>query len=117
MRFDPQRLTFLALCILDEAAAASYRAPVQRTLAIRLALAYLYAVGRGEHELFEGFWTELANPQSHSPSPTQAGHMRGTSVRANLYAISRSVGYPQTPDAWQKLSNSWRSKQAGPKTL
>lgn len=83
MRFDPQRLSLMALCILDEAAAASYKAPVQHTLAIRLALAYLYSAGRGVRALFDGFWDQIADRPS-AYSPEQAGYVRGAQSSLSL---------------------------------
>ncbi|QAY78192.1 hypothetical protein [Sphingosinicella sp. BN140058] len=44
---------------LEEAAQESRYEPVRRTIALRLALAYLWALGARERSPFDRFWTAL----------------------------------------------------------
>lgn len=57
-----ERLTAISLRILEEAAALAYHGPVRRTLAHRLALAWLSYEGIGLPWHYEAFWKRMAEP-------------------------------------------------------
>lgn len=107
MRFDRDQLTFKALCALDQIANECSATPTKRTYAIRFVLAYLYTVGEGDRRPFDEFWRIIAEPLEWSHSNSQAKYFRSTHARTALFGIARSVGYPMTPEAWQRLA-LWR---------
>ena len=59
-RPDRTRLTALAIMLLEEAAGEARRAPIRRTLAHRLALAWLGYASVAEPWQIAEFWTALA---------------------------------------------------------
>ena len=109
MRFDHDALTFKALCALDEVASQCGAEPVKRTFAMRFALAYLFAVGTGDRRCFDDFWRIIAEPLPWATSVSHASYYRGTQARTALNGIARSVGYPETPEARERLA-VWRAK-------
>lgn len=56
---SPQRLTFLAFRILEDAAIEAREAPIKRTIAHRLALGWLAYIGMSEPWRTEMFWRVL----------------------------------------------------------
>ncbi len=107
MRIDSELLTFKALCALDQAANECETGPLRRTFALRFALAYLFAVSKGDRRVFDDFWRIIADPIEWGYSESQARYFRSTHARTALKGIARSVGYPETPEAVQRLS-VWR---------
>lgn len=60
MRFSQNELKAKALLALEEVNQESRYRPVRRTLVLRFALAYLWAVSRGERDCFDEFWQRIA---------------------------------------------------------
>ena len=87
MGFGTHQLREKALAALEEAAANSRNAPVERSKAIAFALAYLWAFSGKDRAPFTWFWQSLA-------SENDVG--RSQNVRASLNAIYRAVGLPRT---------------------
>lgn len=92
MRFDRDRLIFIALLVLDEVCYECAKRPVKPTFAIRLALATLYALGDGERRIFEDFWNEMRRETYPGANPTQCVYRRATGTRTSFTGIARSVG-------------------------
>jgi len=81
--FGPEQLRDKALAALEEVAERSGRQPVERTQALGFALAYLWAYGSGDREVFTWFWKSLSDPHDIG---------RSQNVNASLKAIYRAVG-------------------------
>jgi hypothetical protein len=81
MRFGISDLRERALAAVDEAAEQSARRPVQRSLALRFALAFL-ANFADERWPFDNFWRAIA---------TNDGKVRSATVTAARNAIRRAV--------------------------
>lgn len=68
-RLGPEQLQALALDAIEEAAASSHVAPVERTKGLALALAWLLHCSRPDRELprwpFESFWESLTSAKEH----------------------------------------------------
>lgn len=89
------RLIFLALVVLDEAVTEARKRSVKPTVALRLALAYLYSVsGQKDRRVFDRFW-QMATGQSYNAGPDE-NYIRGTYVCTFLQGICKSVGVEYT---------------------
>lgn len=102
MVFDRQHLIAKAMRALMEVADASSDAPLAPALSVRFTLAFLYAIGDGNREPFDRFWREIRATHDSAYSSTAARYLRATSSRTALNEIGRSVGYPETPEAWKR---------------
>jgi hypothetical protein len=69
MRFGMSDLRDRALAAVDEAAENSKDGPVQRTLALRFALAFLANFAE-ERWPFDGFWKAIVSPIDNARWPT-----------------------------------------------
>lgn len=104
MRFDHDELIFKALSALAEVVELSHAAPVSPTRTLRFTLAWLYAVGDGEPRHFRDFWQHVQQGRASANQPAwEQAYLRHQRAHTGLRAISRSVGYPQTPEATQQL--------------
>lgn len=95
MRVARDRLTFLAICALDEAIDQSRAGRLPSTLALRLALAYLYAVGDRrqegwDREPYDTFW-RCATAEDAAGGGAD-GYSRRTEMRACLNGMARAAG-------------------------
>lgn len=63
MQLNESRLLEIALCALEEVVAECHHAPVQRSRALALALAYLASRSRGERWPYDRFWTCIKDRQ------------------------------------------------------
>jgi hypothetical protein len=81
--FGPEQLRDKALLALEEAARQSREAPVTRSRALGFALAYLWAYGGGDREMFLWFWRSLTDANAIG---------RSQNVNASLNGIYRAVG-------------------------
>lgn len=86
------QLVMKALCALDEAAEAANAGPVAPSFALRFALAYLFAVGKGERWMHDAFWREMQVPD---PADGRMSH-RGTQVYSCLQGVMRNAGIVPT---------------------
>lgn len=86
-RLGPTQLEALALDAIEEAAAASHVAPVERTRSLALALAWLLHCSRPDQYLprwpFESFWAGLGCEREHD---------RWSGVNAAVNAIYGALG-------------------------
>ena len=83
MRVADEKLIQFALRALEEAAGAAMLAPVERTFAIRLALAYLASRHSCERWPFDQFWQAL---------PYEQHRGRRASITASLNGIYVQIG-------------------------
>lgn len=96
-RLGLEELQALALDAIEEAAAASHVAPVERTKGLALALAWLLHCSRPDRELprwpFESFWEGLTSAKEHdrwSAVNAAANAIYGAlELRRDLARISR----------------------------
>lgn len=93
-----EALVFRALCVLEEVVEESRKGAVRPSPGLRLALAYLYAVGDRRREWFDrepydGFW-RLATQQDANFSAGSNVDATGrlTHMTAHLNAIARAAG-------------------------
>lgn len=108
MSFLRSRLTFLSLAILAETADNAGADPVDPSLAVRLALAYLYSIAHTDRRNFDEFWQTLRAPMTGQHSDTIRSYIRPTYCRTHLTGIARSVGVELTAEVWERL----RQRQA-----
>lgn len=97
-RLSREALVFRALCVLEEAVEESRKGAVPPSPGLRLALAYLYAVGDRRREWFDrepydGFW-RLATQQDANFSAGSNVDATGrlTQLTAHLNGIGRAAG-------------------------
>ncbi len=103
MRSPRPRLTFLSLAILAETADNAGSEPVEPSLAVRLALAYLYSIANTDRRNFDQFWQTLRDPMKAEHSDVIRAYTRPTFCRTHLTGIARSVGIELTVDVWARL--------------
>lgn len=92
MLIPPERLTTKALLALEEAAGLADKGPVKPTLAVRFALAFLYANGKGGRDPYDTLWTVLSANGDSNPENIQ----RTAMAFGALEAIYRDVGRQRT---------------------
>lgn len=64
MGFGPDQLRDKALLALEEAVTDCRYGPAKRTIALRFALAYLWAWRPGDRSAFDEYWQALGEPKS-----------------------------------------------------
>lgn len=94
MRISTERLTTKALLALEEAVQSIKSGPLQPSLAMRFALAFLYSVSNGSRAPFDDFWRSV---QFHGDSYTQCVQ-RQAMASAALEAIYRDLGLLRTTE-------------------
>ena len=82
----------MAIIVLDEVCDQCSKGPVKPAFSIKLALACLYALGKGDRSQFEAFWNEIRKTEYGNATPTQVAYLRATNARTHLTGIARSVG-------------------------
>ena len=103
MRIDPARLTFHALCVLeDEARRATREGRLRPTASVRLALGYLYAVSRDDRGVDplhanRTFWEYLTR-HGETDTRTSAGFGRWQMMNSCLNGIATAAGMPRDHD-------------------
>jgi hypothetical protein len=100
------RLTFLSLVILAETADNAGAKPVDPSLAVRLALAYLYSIANTDRRNFDQFWQTLRDPMKAEHSDVIRAHTRPTFCRTHLTGIARSVGVELTVEVGQDCASA-----------
>lgn len=103
MRFDRDRMIFMALMVLDEVCEECGKGPLKPSFSIRLALATLYALGKGEKHVFEDFWNEMRKADYGHHTPTQVAYLRPTYTRTHFTQIARSVGVELSLDYMKRM--------------
>lgn len=110
MRFDRDKLIFLALCVLNEVCWRTQRGVVEGNFSIRLALATLHALGDGNKQPFYNFWTQMRNPCDSANSWSQANTIRHGYVFRALNQVARSVGVDLSIDYCNRLAKARRGR-------
>lgn len=103
-------LSFKALCVLSEAQEAAKRGRVPPSAGLRLALAYLYAVGQRAGEWFDRepyveFWQQATQRENASDGPASA---RLGKLQTCANAIARAAGMEMTPNLMDRLRTATR---------
>jgi hypothetical protein len=62
MGFGIDQLRAKALAALEEAAEQAKAGPIERTKALRFAMAFLWTISRSDRTLFDWLWVSLAEP-------------------------------------------------------
>ena len=106
MHIDYETLRFKALCVLDQAIDDCHSAPLQGSLGLRFALAYLYAISDGRREPFDAFWREVHDAKASAYSKEDQHHLRTSYARTQLCCISRGVGIELTAELMQRLRDA-----------
>lgn len=100
MRVDLSRLTFHALCVLeDEARRATREGRLRPSAAVRLALGYLYAISRDDRGVDPAhasrtYWEYLTR-EGDVDTHTSAGFGRWQMMNSCLNAIATAAGMPR----------------------
>lgn len=93
MRISTDRLTIKALLALEQVVAGIDPLKAGDTsLAVKLALAFLYAMGKGERWPFDQFWQQA----SSTPRDAAEGVQRDALLNAAINAIYLAVGVRRT---------------------
>lgn len=92
MRVARERLIFLALCALDEIVDQAGDGPVQPTIGLRFALAFLWACSDGsDRTCYDGFW-RCVTPKK--PGEQHRGHeLYRDYAGAHLRGIAGTLGF------------------------
>lgn len=97
MSRDLDRITWLALLVVDEAAEQAERGRVPPSLGLRLALAHLCSIADGpiaalpsRRSVFDTFWKEATIKGSGNPHAT--AYYRASMTRSCLQQIGRQIG-------------------------
>ena len=98
MARDLTRIAWLALLIVDEAAEAGSKAPIEPSPGLRLALAYLHSIADGpifalpsRRHVFDELWRIVTAPLA-SGNPHSAAYARSSMVESCLQQIGRQIG-------------------------
>lgn len=109
------RLVAHALLVLEDACEAARAGRVARSPGLRLALAYLYAVGdrRGawhDREPYDQFWRRATGEDlpADGVNTTAAAYGRLVQLRASMNAIARAAGVELTPERLEQLARARR---------
>lgn len=94
MGFATDRLMGKALLALEEVVQEARYRPVRRSLALRLALAYLWSLGSGDRAPFDDLWRHLA---------AEDGSWRFSCSDNALSAIYRELGVQRDPEVSMRM--------------
>ena len=103
MRISQERLIFLALAVVKEAALACGPAPLNPSLSLRLALSFLWAHSKGPRFPYDDFWKAIRDPGLPNKHESMQQCLRTTNASSGLKGIIRSVGMPETVEFDQLL--------------
>lgn len=90
-----ERVTAIALRILEDALAQAHAGPVKRTMGHRLALAWLAHAGVGLPWHYETFWTAMADPHAHADIEQYRQYMRTRDLTSLLGHWYMSLGWEE----------------------
>ena len=103
MGFGTDRLMGKALLALEEVVQEARYRPVRRSLALRLALAYLWSLGSGDRKPFDALWRNIA---------AEDGAWRFSASDNALSAIYRDLGLMRDHDLsmrmWHRAAATFR---------
>ena len=103
MRLQQERLIFLALAVVKEAALSCGPAPLVPSLGLRMALSFLWAHSKGPRHPYDDFWRAIRDPGSPNKHESMRQYLRATYANSGLKGIIRSVGMPETVEFDQLL--------------
>lgn len=106
MRDDRDRLRWLALATLAEQVELASAAPPPPSHGVRLALAVLFTLSKGDRAPFDDFWRQMRNDESRSGTPTTASYCRSTHLMTQLRGVMRAVGIEPTVATEQPLHDA-----------
>jgi hypothetical protein len=116
MRIDVEELKLKALLALEEGAMLVDQGKAVPNFGLRLALAYLYAVGDGERWLFEDYWSGITGKAGKGQASDYLEDVvRGAAVNAALNGIWRSVGVERHVEPMHQAQAIVRSKIVPPR--
>lgn len=106
MQVDRDRLRWLALATLAEQVEIASAAPPPPSHSVRLALAVLFTMSKGDSGPFYDFWRQMRNDESRSGTPTVASYCRSTHLQTQLRGVMRAVGIEPTVATEQSLGHA-----------
>lgn len=95
-RIGDKALTKFALLTLEDAASRARAAPIDRSWAVKLALAFLYDRHGGERRWYDQFWAAMNRSDMSNHSNYLSGVMRCNALHAAIEAIYRYAGVQRT---------------------
>lgn len=116
-RFDPERLTTLALLALEDATHQAQEGVVKRTWGMRLALTWLHGARMAKRSDCEEFWRVLVDPACAQSTEAVANVCRSGELTRLLNCIYRSAGVQRSPGmmylgaAGQRPKQTWEYDQ------
>lgn len=105
-RPDKSRLVFHALCVLDETYDLAREGAVPPSPGLRLALAFLYAVGGGDPWLYTEFW-RIATKETGAGDGA-IGFGRRQHLNSHINAIARTAGMERDVPLMHAISRARR---------
>lgn len=108
MRVDRDRLRWLALATLAEQVELASAAPPPPSHGVRLALAVLFTLSKGDRGPFIDFWRQMREDEARMGTPTIASYCRATHLQTQLRGVMRAVGVEPTVATEQPLSAAAR---------
>lgn len=103
MRLSHRPLIFRALLTLEEAAGASGKQPVPVSPGVRLALTYLFAIGRADRRVFDDFVEAIGREAQSWEADWVPGYLRQRDANRSIMSIVRSIGFEPTVKAIQAV--------------
>lgn len=114
MRFGRDKLTFLALCVLQDWRHRCSSGPALPDFGLRMALAVLYTYSEsGERENYDRFWRNVAEPFESAHSDTARNVFRSNEAHRCFEWISRDVGAPQDTGYRARIGRALRRRSKG----
>lgn len=95
-RIGDKALTRFALLTLEEAARRAHGAPIERSWAIKLALALLYDRHGGERRWYDQFWSTMSRNDMSNHSDYLSDVRRHSAMHSSIEAIYRYAGVQRT---------------------
>lgn len=112
MPFNHRPLIFRALVVLREAAKACHDHPMEPSPGVRLALAYLCAIG-GDRANLGGFVESIGDPGLPDAAAWQPRYIRQRDATSAISGIVRSLGFNPTVAVLRELDEAlkldWRA--------
>lgn len=95
-RIGDKALTIFALLTLEDAASRARAAPIDRSWAVKLALAFLYDRHGGERYWYDQFWAAMDKGALSRHSAYLSDVHRHNAMHASIEAIYRAAGVQRT---------------------
>lgn len=95
-RLGDKALTRFALLTLEDATTRAHAGPIERSWAIKLALAFLYDRHGGERRWYDQFWATMDKGALSRHSAYLSDVHRHNAMHASMEAIYRAAGVQRT---------------------